>query len=362
MKRSILALVSLTVLALMTTQCVVPAPTPEQVVVTVEVEKEVVVTKEVEKVVEVEKEEVCDKERYVLTAPLVHPYITAWQVGAEAAAEELGVELVFFTPADYSPQKQLEMTESALSLPCVEGLSVMTGVPDILEGVLAQAKDLGLGITQNASCPEAVNADICLATDVYQAGQAAAERLCQMMDGEGNVVVAFGAPGDIVHQTRVDGLEDYFAENCPDVQVIGTVLDCDNPEGTVACAETALATYPEMNAYYSTGNLNAVGAAQVFPEAGRTDIIVTGVDDAPEVLEGIRQGGVSFTYGQQPYGQGYLAVYIPWKMKHEGVKPTAKYLDTRIVFIDATNVDTYQDTMKQNFVELKEIVDTEILK
>jgi len=35
--------------------------------------------------------------------------------------------------------------------------------------------------------------------------------------------------------------------------------------------------------------------------------IVQGVDDAPEVLEGIRQGSISFSYGQQPYGQEYWA-------------------------------------------------------
>ena len=166
-------------LALLTTQCVVP--TPEQVVVTVEVEK----------IVEVEKEEVCDTERYIVSAPLVHPYITQWQAAAEIAAEDLGVEIIFIAPAAYSPEKQLEMTESAFSLPCVAGVSVMTGVPDILEGVLGQAKELGLGTTQNGSCGQEGNADICMATDFYQAGWTVAERLEELMGDEGNVVVVF---------------------------------------------------------------------------------------------------------------------------------------------------------------------------
>ena len=47
----------------------------------------------------VEREPDCgDTERYIVSAPLVHPYITAWQGGAEAAAEELGVEIVFLAP------------------------------------------------------------------------------------------------------------------------------------------------------------------------------------------------------------------------------------------------------------------------
>ena len=311
----------------------------------------------------VEKEAECgDTERYIVSAPLVHPYITAWQVGAEAAAEELGVEIVFLAPAGYSPEKQLEMTESAMSLPCVTGLSVMTGVPDIMEGILAQAKERGLGTTQNGSCGEAVNPDVCMSTDFYFAGATVAERLVELLGGEGNVVVAFGEPGNVVDRDRQSGLEDYFAENAPGVKVIGTLIDCDNPEGTVRCAEEALVTFPEMNAYYSLGNLNSVGATVAFPEAGRDDVIITGVDDAPEIVEGINNGTVSFTYVQQPYGQGYLAVYIPWMIKHQNVHSTAKYLDTRITLVDKSNIDGYLDVMKQNFLEIKEIVETEIMQ
>ena len=128
------------------------------------------------------------------------------------------------------------------------------------------------------------------------------------------------------------------------------------------CAEEALATYPEMNAYYSCGNLNSVGATVAFPDAGRDDIIVTGVDDAPEIVEGIINGTVSLTYVQQPYGQGYLAVYIPWLIKHQNVHSTQQYLDTRITLVDQSNIDSYQDTMKQNFLEIKEIVENEIMQ
>ncbi|MCL4488852.1 MAG: sugar ABC transporter substrate-binding protein [Chloroflexi bacterium] len=313
-------------------------------------------------VVQVTPNVTCAKPSYVITAPLVHPYITQWQTAAEEAGKELGVEVVYLSPAAYDPQKQVDMTESSLSLPCVEGLSVMTGVPDIMEGVLKQAAGLGIATTQNASCDTAVNAGICLATDFTQAGASVGERLAKMMNGKGNIVVAFGAPGDKAHQQRVDGLTAYLAKNAPDIKILGTLLNCDDAEGTVKCAENALTTYPTMNAYYGTGNLTAVGALQVFPQAGKSDVIITGVDDDPAIIAGIQKGSNVFTYVQQPYGQGYLAVYIPWLMKHKGLKPTQKYLDTGITFVDKTNVTTYQDTMKANFTELKKAVDTQIMK
>jgi ribose transport system substrate-binding protein len=117
-----------------------------------------------------------------------------------------------------------------------------------------------------------------------------------------------------------------------------------------------------MNAYYGTGNLSAVGAAQVFAAAGRDDIVVSGIDDAPEVLEGIRNGRINLTYAQQPYGQGYLLIYVPWLMKHKGLQPTVKFVDSGITFIDKSNVDTYHKTMEQNFVKLKAYIETEAMK
>jgi ribose transport system substrate-binding protein len=254
------------------------------------------------------------------------------------------------------------MTESALSLPCLAGLSAIAAVPDILEGAMKQAADMGIGTTQNASCSQAVNTAICMSTDFKNAGAVVAERLAKELNGQGNVVVGFGAPDDANHKLRQDGLEEYFAANAPGIKVIGVMTNCDDPAGTVKCAEDALAAYPEMNAYYSTGNLSGVGAAQVFPKAGRDDIIITAVDDAPEVMDAIKNNPKMFTYVQQPFGQGYLAVYIPWLMKNKGLKPNIKYLDTGITIVDQSNLENYQDTMMEKYVELKKQVDEQIMK
>lgn len=357
MKRSTL-LVLLFPLAILLMQCApLPAGTAGvPVAQTVVVQQTVVVEKQVT------PSAACAKQVYVLTAPLVHPYIAQWQASAEATGAELGVEVIYLSPAQFDNQKQVDMTESALSLPCLAGLSVIAAVPDIFEASLKQAADMGVGTTQNASCGQAINASICMSTDFEKAGAVVAERLAKELNGKGNVVVGFGAPDDANHALRQKGLEDYFAKNAPDIKVIGVMKNCDDPAGTVKCAEDALAAYPTMNAYYSTGNLPGVGAAQVFPKAGRSDIIITGVDDAPEMIEAIKNNPKMFTYVQQPFGQGYLAVYIPWLMKNKGLKPTQKYLDTGITIVDQSNLTNYQDTMKQKFEDLKKLVDTEIMK
>src|SRR5581483_6378223 len=122
------------------------------------------------------------------------------------------------------------------------------------------------------------------------------------MNGKGNIVVAFGDPGDANHKLRVDGLQDYLTKNAPDIKIIDTVVSCNSPDSSVKCAENALAAHPDMNAYYSTGTSNATGAFTVFPAANRNDIIIATVDDEPETLDAIRAGKNVITYAQQAYG------------------------------------------------------------
>ena len=347
------------------------APTPEvierevivekEVPVTVQVKEEVVVEKEVVRTVVVEKEVVVEEEytgrpRYVLTAPIIHPYIDQWHTGGEWAADEVGGELLYFSPAGYSDAKQLEYTETSLAMPGVVGLTVMTGQADMYDGVLKEAMERGIPVTTNGACPGMKTwCDVCISTDNVPAARNVCAHLAELMGGKGKLVIASGEPAAAAHQERIEGCQQEIAENWPDVEVLGVLKDCDDAEGTVRCAETALSAYPEMTGYYGTGAMSGVGPATIFPEAGRDDILVSAVDDTPEVMEGIRTGSITFTYVQAPYAQGYLGVYVPYLMNKYGVDFPGEgcyYLDSGISFVDQSNMDTYQDTMKEHMYEL----------
>ncbi|MCG2766824.1 MAG: substrate-binding domain-containing protein [Anaerolineae bacterium] len=342
------------VLALAVTQCA-PSATPTPVVV----EKQVTVV--VKETVVTEKQPECEKPRYVVTAPLIHPYHTTMQTGAEAAGRDLGVEVIWLTPAEYDVPKQVAMTESALSIPCVEGLAVLAADPLATEGALEEAVKLGISIAQCSACNPDQVAPLCWSTNFKDACYATVDKVVDLLGGKGNVVIAAGALDNVNHNQ----VRDYYKERLatyPDIKLLDVIQDCDEVEGTVRCAETALAAYPEMNAYMAGGALNAVGAGQVFPEAGRTDIIVQAMDDNPEVMDAIRTGAITFTWMQNPWGQGYLLVWVPWYMRTYGVKPNVKFVDSRIVFVDKSNIDTYQETVRKNFEEVQKYIETEVMQ
>ncbi|MBN1316341.1 MAG: substrate-binding domain-containing protein [Anaerolineales bacterium] len=312
----------------------------------------------------------CGQDRYVIAMPVVHPYLTIMNQGAEQAASDLGVELIWLSAADFNVQKQVELAESSLSMPCVVGLSVLAADPGATETVLQTANEMGVMAHQMSGCgtdpaewerraEDNVSA-LCYSTDFKAAGALIAERVATMLGGKGNVVISTQQP-DAGQKERELAFSDYIAEHYPDIKIVGVLNDCDSPTGTVACAENALSTYPEMNAYIATGQYQAVGPVSVFPAAGRDDIIVTAYDDSPEVLEGIQKGVITFSVAQQPFGQGYMMVYLNYLMR-EGKKPTQRFIDTGVTFIDKDNVDNYMDTMKSNWEDLKTQIDTELFK
>ena len=77
-------------------------------------------------------------------------------------------------------------------------------------------------------------------------------------------------------------------------------------------------------------------------------MLVSGFDDSPEQIEAIKKGSATFTVMQQPWGQGYLGIWVLDQMV-AGKAPTMQYVDTGVSFVDASNVDTYMDAVIANF-------------
>jgi len=357
MKRSSLLVLCVLVLALVLTQCA-PAATPTPVVKEV-VKQQTVVVKET--VIAPTAAPVCAKDRYALTAPLAHTAVTQWFEGGEDAAKENGFELVTMNPAQYSTTRHTEMTEAVLAMSCIKGIGVMSGESAPTEGVMQEAISRGVYVTQDGDCPERLTW-LCMGTNNKNACERVAQEFVKRLNGKGNVVVASGTPSD-VHQARIDNFVNYMTANAPGIKISGILRNCDDVQGTVTCAEEAIAKWPEMNGYYSTGALCAVGPASVFPAAGRKDILVSGVDTEPAVLEAIKSGANMFTYTQQLWGMGYLQVYVPFlQVQKKQPKLTALTLDTGISIVDGSNINNYADTVKADFMKLKTYCETELVK
>ncbi len=299
---------------------------------------------------------------FAFVAAGVHSYYVPAQQGAADAAEDLKVNYGWFAPTEFNTVKQIELIESLLSYPSLKGMTLNPADPHGLDGVIAKAHDKNVKVGHwGVGCAYDGNkanqaADFCFAPSFYNIGVEGAKRMAKEMGEAGEVVIAMEMIGDGAQDQRRDGFKDEITKNHPNIKIVDILTNCD-PAGTTACAETALAAHPNMKGYYGTGQNAVTGAVTVFPKAGKKDCIVSGADDPPELLAGIKAGVVSFTYSQAPYASGYIGVYAPWVMS-QGKTPTQPAFDTGIVFIDKNNVDSYTETIKQETARLVKVVDT----
>lgn len=362
MKNRVLVAVLSVIIVLIAAAC---APTTGVAPVAPQVVRETVVV-EATRVVEVtpSANAECAPEdyTYVGTSPLIHPYLTSMAAAAEQAGKDLNRKAIWLSASYYDLDKQISYIESATTFPCIKGLTSVAADPNSLETVTGQAAERGIAVAQTGACPEQGVAPICFATSYPAIGGSVATKLGELMGGKGNVVIARGPLGDANEQARVDAFTATLTKDFPDIKIIDTIADCGTPEGTTGCAEQALVTHPDMNAYWSVISAAALGGASAFQAANRSDIIVVGADDEPEMLDAIRNGTVAFSFSQQPFGQGYLMVYLPYLMAEKGLKPTSRFLEMGLTMIDKDNIDTYKEDVDANWLKIKEYVDTELMK
>jgi ribose transport system substrate-binding protein len=159
---------------------------------------------------------------------------------------------------------------------------------------------------------------------------------------------------------RIDGFKSAISKY-PNIKIVDTLVDCDKPDTTVNCAETALSRHPDLAGYYATGGAASIGPAKVFASAGK-HVVVAAVDEDPTVIAGIRKGTISFTYVQQLYCGGYLMVQLPYLMAFKGKHSTKKFVDTGIMFVDKSNVATYKALVKPSCAKLVRYFTTTVMK
>ena len=108
----------------------------------------------------------------------------------------------------------------------------------------------------------------------------------------------------------------------------------------------------------ATGYIPSVVASKSLRTLGDKRIKFIGIDDDPIVLDAIKDGFVSGTMAQNPYGQGYIGAYAldliasggctvnagaPWIKTPQ----TARFIDSGTMVINTANLSSYKDDLKK---------------
>jgi ABC-type sugar transport system substrate-binding protein len=252
-------------------------------------------------------------------------YFISCTKGAERAARELGVELIFDGPTDPDPARQNEIVENWITL----GVDAIAAACENREGIstaLRKARAKGIKVvTYDADAlPDARELFVNQATPqgIGYALMDEAARLCQN-EGEFAVIIGSLTAANQIEWRKY--VEERRAAQYPNMTMVA-VRPCDDLKDKAQSeATTLLSTYPNLKLFLSTTSLGVPSAAEAVKQAGKAGRVkVVGLGLPSENRRYVKEGVTDSVILWKTEDLGYLAVQAALAAASGALKPGDK--------------------------------------
>ncbi|MCR4426396.1 MAG: substrate-binding domain-containing protein [Firmicutes bacterium] len=282
------------------------------------------------------------KPRYVLGFSQVVmncPYYLALYQGAMDTAAKLNVEVIWLN-ADNIVARQISDIEDLVTRK-VDGLLVNPVTPTALESAINKVLAAKIPIvTVDRELAKGHTAYVGI--DQWKAGELAGDFIGKTLGGKGKVIEIAGDPGDSAGKGRGGGFRKVLSEKYPGIKIVGPWIAHYNTAEGMARMEEALAANPDVKLVYCHNDAMALGAMKTLKAAGRTDVLIVGIDGQRQAYEEIKKGGPYLaTVINNSYEIASRAVEIMVDIL-DGKKVPEKTI-TGTILVTKENVDKYYD-------------------
>lgn len=247
-----------------------------------------------------------------------------WQsvhAGAEKAAQENNVEIAWNGPAtetDFNGQIQIidsmiNRHVDAIVLAPIDRKS-MVGVID-----RAAAQKIPVVIFDSPADTDKFVSQV--ATDNYQAGTVAGDRMGELLSGKGKVVMVKVQAGAASTMAREDGFRDTIKKKYPGIQIVDERFGNADFAESLRAAENMLTAHPDLDGMFASNESSTVGAAQALKARPGSKVKLVGFDAGPTLEADLKSGVIDSLVVQHPFKMGYESVIAAVKsLKGEQVQ------------------------------------------
>jgi len=273
----------------------------------------------------------------IISKGFQHQFWQAVKQGAEQAAKEFDVEITFEGPESESQvDKQMEMLRAALDKkPDALGFAALDSQAAI--PLLQEAADKKIPIVAFDSGVESDLPITTASTDSRAAAALAADKMAELIGGEGEVAVV---AHDQVSQTgidRRDGFVDQIKEKYPNIKIVDIQYGGGDHLKSTDAAKAIMQAHPDLKGIFGTNEGSAIGVVNAVSEMNKKDLVVIGFDSGKQQIDAIKNGLMAGAITQNPIGIGYETV----KAAVDAIngKQVSKEIDTGFYFYDKSNID-----------------------
>jgi ribose transport system substrate-binding protein len=281
-----------------------------------------------------------DSPRRIAVIPkgTTHEFWKAVHAGAERAARELSVELIWKGPLKEDDRTaQIQVVEDFV-VRGVDGIVLMPLDDVALVAPAREAFARGIPVVigdSDLAWPERVSF---VATDNARGGRMGGEELARLLSGRGKVILMRYSEGSASTAERERGFLEAVAAQ-PGIEVVSASQYAGaSVESAYKTAENLLNSFAQLDGIFCPNESSTFGMLRALEESGRAGRVrFVGFDASPKLVEALRAGQLDALVLQNPVAIGELSVRA--LVDHLDGKPVEPRIDTGVQLATRENLD-----------------------
>jgi ribose transport system substrate-binding protein len=284
----------------------------------------------------------------VILKALTNQYWQGIEKGAEAAADDLGIDVTVQAASSESAQTEQLTIAQTLVGQKFDAYVVAPESTSNLTPALRQMESQGAPIVNVDDAR--IAATTYVGPDHELDGSQAAEEFAKLFPQGAKVAQVEGQAGSSAAILRIQGFKD-GVEKAGNLDLVASVPGDWDPDKAFAAAQQIIQQHPDVKGIYANNDTMAVGVAKAVAASGK-DIAVVGTDGVPEAISGVRKGTMTATVSPLAYWEGYWAVQSAVRLLEGQDVPAWIVAPAQLITKD--NVDQFYDKDGQVLTDLFE--------
>jgi len=233
--------------------------------------------------------------------------------------------------------KQIDMLQAALAKKpdalCLAALDSKAVIPYV-----EKAKEMGIPVIGFDSGVESDVPVTTVSTDNIKAAGYAADKMAELIGGEGEVALVVHDQTSITGIHRRDGFVNRIKEKYPNIKIVDIQYGGGDHLKSTDLTKAIIQAHPNLKGIFGANEGSAIGVINAVRELNKVGkIVVIGYDSGKQQMDAIREGLMAGAITQNPVGMGYMAVEAAIKAIKGEELP--KHIDSGFYWYDKTNID-----------------------
>ncbi len=254
------------------------------------------------------------------------PYFISCRAGAEEAAKQLHVNLIWDGPTGLDAAKQNEVIEGWITRH-VDAISVAVENAAGISSVLRKARAQGIKVTTWDADAETNARDYFVNQATPAAiGYTLIDEAARLMHGSGEFAIITGALSAANQNQWISFMRQRVKEKWPELNLVTVRPSDDDRDKAFQETQTLLKVYPKIKVIVGISAPAVPGAGEAVKQSGRHDVEVIGLSLPNLCKPYVRDGSIEAVVLWNTKDLGYLSVLAPAALVRGTLRPGAAML------------------------------------